>query len=39
MPADLRVDLRDAVGERLHLSDQFTRQGVSRDADSPLIFQ
>jgi hypothetical protein len=28
---DLSVDLRDAVGDRLHLSDGFKRDGVSHD--------
>ena len=28
--ADLSVDLRDALGDRLHLSDAFRRDGVRR---------
>jgi hypothetical protein len=27
---DLTIDLRDAVGDRLHLSDDFVKDGVSR---------
>jgi hypothetical protein len=26
---DLTIDLRDAVGDRLHLSDDFVKEGVS----------
>ena len=39
MPLDLSVDLRDAVGERLHLSTQFHRHGVRRDVYSRVIYQ
>jgi hypothetical protein len=28
-PPDLSIDLRDAVGDRLHLSDDFVKDGVS----------
>jgi hypothetical protein len=30
-PLDLTIDLRDAVGDRLHLSDDFVKEGVSAE--------
>jgi hypothetical protein len=34
---DLSIDLRDAVGDRLHLSDQFVKDGVSQCSWTSLI--
>ena len=37
--ADVSIDLRDVVGDRLHLSDDFVKDGVSMAlaADSPTL--
>jgi hypothetical protein len=35
----LSIDLRDAVGDRLHLSDQFVKDGVSLSLWSSLTIR